>query len=159
MVVLWEKKPCWYQRRMARLLWDDRRAIVSQITILFKKAVHKDILACTAHKTLKETIAVKGHSCQLGTRNSGHNLYKLSKSGQKKIGKCCLSEFGVNNMKPPKSQYNTVPLECGGIIDKSGATAWCYHASMDQNLGGMFQAPYWIYGWFEGGSKRSSSLH
>ncbi len=46
-----------------------------------------------------------------------------------------------------RSQSNRANLGCDGTgyshhgcaVDKSAATAWCYHVNMDQNLWGMFQ--------------------
>ncbi len=51
------------------------------------------------------------------------------------------------------SQSNRVPLGCGGTgdshlkcaADKSAATVWSYHVSIDKNLWGVFPTPCWIY--------------
>lgn len=64
-----------------------------------------------------------------------------------------VSSLYSNSLNRHQSQAKRAPLGCsvtGGLphgcaADKSKATAWCYHANMDQNLWGMFPAPCWIF--------------
>ncbi len=50
----WTKMPCWCQRRMGRLVRDDRKATVTQITPCYNQGMQNTISECTIHRTLKQ---------------------------------------------------------------------------------------------------------
>ncbi len=52
--VVWMKKPCWCQRRMVRLVRDDRKATVTQITIRYNQGMQNTISERTTRRTLKQ---------------------------------------------------------------------------------------------------------
>ncbi len=52
--VVWMKRPCWCQRRMGRLVRDDRKATVSQITTRYNQGMQNTISERTTRRTLKQ---------------------------------------------------------------------------------------------------------
>ncbi len=52
--VVWMKMPCWCQRRMSRLVRDDRKTTVSQITTRYNQGMQNTISEHTTHRTLKQ---------------------------------------------------------------------------------------------------------
>ncbi len=52
--VVWMKMPCWCQRRMGRLVRDDRKATVTQITTRYNQGMQNTISEHTTHRTLKQ---------------------------------------------------------------------------------------------------------
>ncbi len=107
------------QRRMSRLVRDDRKATVTQITTRYNQGIQNTSLnAQHVEPWSRWTTAAEDHtgcrSCQLWTGHRGYNSHRLTEIGQEKIGKtlpglmsldfCCNiqmleSEFGVKNMK------------------------------------------------------------
>ncbi len=109
------------QRRMDRLVRDDRKATVTQITTRYNQDLQNTISERTTQHIepwSRWATAAEDHtgcrSCQLRTAHGGYNLHRLTKIGQRKIVKtlpglmsldfCCdvqmvESEFGVKNMK------------------------------------------------------------
>ncbi len=52
--VVWTKMPCWCQRRMDRLVRDDRKATVTQITTRYNQDMQNTISEPTTRRTLKQ---------------------------------------------------------------------------------------------------------
>ncbi len=52
--VVWMKMPCWCQRRMDKLVRDDRKATVTQITTRYNQGMKNTISECTTRRTLKQ---------------------------------------------------------------------------------------------------------
>ncbi len=52
--VVWMKMPCWCQRRMGRLVRDDRKTTVTQITSRYNQGMQNTISEHTTHRTLKQ---------------------------------------------------------------------------------------------------------
>ncbi len=52
--VVWTKKPCWGQRRMGRLVRDDRKASIVQITTRYNQGMQNTISERTTRQTLKQ---------------------------------------------------------------------------------------------------------
>ncbi len=52
--VVWTKMPCWCQRRIDRLVRDDRKATLAQITTRYKQGMQNTISEHTTHRTLKQ---------------------------------------------------------------------------------------------------------
>ncbi len=52
--VVWMKMPCWCQRRMDRLVRDDRKATVTQITIRYNQGVQNTVSERKTPRTLKQ---------------------------------------------------------------------------------------------------------
>ncbi len=52
--VVWTKIPCWCQRRMGRLVRDDRKTTVTQITTRYNQGMQNTISKRTTHRTLKQ---------------------------------------------------------------------------------------------------------
>ncbi len=81
-----------------------------------------------------------------------HRVTKI-KSSQTGFLNMTMSSLYSNGLHSHEISINRAHLGCGGTgdshhgcaADKSAATAWCYHINMDQNLGGMFTTPCWIY--------------
>ncbi len=102
------------QRRMGRLVRDDRKATVTQITARYNQGMQNTISEHTTRQTLKKmgyssrrphTGCRSGH---LRTGNGGYNSHRLTKLDNRTLEKCCLvwwvfqvvgSEFGVKNTK------------------------------------------------------------
>ncbi len=53
-VVVWTKMPCWCQRRMGRLVGNDRKATVTQITTHYNQGMQNTISEHTTRRTLKQ---------------------------------------------------------------------------------------------------------
>ncbi len=53
-VVVWTKMPCWCQRRMGRLVRDDTKATVTQITTRYNQGMQNTISEHTTRQTLKQ---------------------------------------------------------------------------------------------------------
>ncbi len=53
-VVVWTKMPCWCQRRMGRLVRDDRKETVTQITTRYNQGMQNTISEHTTRRTLKQ---------------------------------------------------------------------------------------------------------
>ncbi len=49
-----DKMPCWCQRRMDRLVRDDRKTTVTQITTRYNQGLQNTISEHTTHRTLKQ---------------------------------------------------------------------------------------------------------
>ncbi len=117
------------QRRMGRLVRDDRKATVTQITTRYNQGMQNTISERTSHRTLKQMCysSRRPHrvrSYKLRTGNGGYNSHRLTKIGHYNIGNmlpglmsldfCCDiqmvgSEFGIKNIKalihPALSQW------------------------------------------------------
>ncbi len=52
--VVWTKMPCWCQRRIGRLVRDDRSATVTKITTRYYQGVQNTISERTTRQTLKQ---------------------------------------------------------------------------------------------------------
>ncbi len=52
--VVWTKMPCWCQRRMCRMVRDDRKTTVTQITTRYNQGMQNTIAECTTRRTLKQ---------------------------------------------------------------------------------------------------------
>ncbi len=52
--VVWQKIPCWCQRRMGRLVRDDRKATVTQIITRYNQGMQNTISERTTRRTLKQ---------------------------------------------------------------------------------------------------------
>ncbi len=52
--VVWTKMPCWGQRRIGRLVRDDRKATVTQITTRYNQGMQNTISERTTRWTLKQ---------------------------------------------------------------------------------------------------------
>ncbi len=52
--VVWTKIPCWCQRRLGRLVRDDRKATVTQITTRYNQGMQNSISERTTRRTLKQ---------------------------------------------------------------------------------------------------------
>ncbi len=117
--VVWTKMPCWCQRKVGKLVRDDRKTTVTQTTTRYNQGMQNTSLN-TQHVEpwSRWATAAEDHtgcrSCQLRTGNRGYNSHRLTKIGQQKIVKtlpgqmsldfCCDiqmlgSEFAVKNMK------------------------------------------------------------
>ncbi len=84
------------QRRMGRLVRDDRKATITQITTRYNQGMLNTISEPTTHRTLKQM----GYSsrrphrvplCQLRTGNGGYNSHRLTKKlpGLMSLDICC----------------------------------------------------------------------
>ncbi len=122
------------QRRMGRLVRDDRKTTVTQITTRYNHGMQNTSLN-TQHieSWSRWTTAAEDHtgclSCQLRTGNGDYNSHKFTKIGQQKIGKtlpglmsldfCCdiqmvVSVFGIKNWKH------------GSILPCLNGSSWCW---------------------------------
>ncbi len=75
------------QRRMGRLVRDDRKSTVTQITIRYNQGMQNTISEHTTHRTLKQmgSSSRRPHrcrSCQIRTGHGGYNSHRLTKTGQ-----------------------------------------------------------------------------
>ncbi len=73
------------QRRMGRVVRDDRKATVTQINTCYNQGIQNTISEHTTRRTLKQMgyISHTGcRSCQLQTGNGGYKSHRLTKIGQ-----------------------------------------------------------------------------
>ncbi len=72
--VVWMKMSCWCQRRMDRLVRDDRKTTVTQITTRYNQGVQKTISEHTTCRTLKQmgSSSRRTHRCRSGQIRTGH---------------------------------------------------------------------------------------
>ncbi len=71
------------QRRMDRLVRDDRKATVTQITTRYNQDMQNIISECATRRTLKQMgYSSRRQHCQLRTGNRGYNLHRLTKIRQ-----------------------------------------------------------------------------
>ncbi len=75
------------QRRMGRLVRDDRKATVTQITTSYNQGMQNTISEHTTRQTLKQmgSSSRRPHrccSCQLRKGNGGYNSHRVTKIGQ-----------------------------------------------------------------------------
>ncbi len=118
-VVVWTKMPCWCQRRMGRLVRDDRKATVTQITTRYNQGMQNTISERTTRRTLKQMgyssrrpqrvplLSAKNRKRRLQFTQARQNWtiedWKML-PGLMSLDFCCDiqmvgSEFGVKNMK------------------------------------------------------------
>ncbi len=127
--VVWTKMPCWCQRRMGRLVRDDRKATETQITTRYNQGMQNTISEHATHRTLKQMnySSRRPHRVLLlSAKNSTRRLQFTqvhqnwtiedwkTLPGLMSLDFCCIiqmvgSEFGVKNMKawihPALSQW------------------------------------------------------
>ncbi len=75
------------QRRMGRLIRDDRKATVTQITPHYNQDLQNIISEHTTRQTLKQMDSSgrrphRCRSCQIRTGHGGYNSHRLTKTGQ-----------------------------------------------------------------------------
>ncbi len=75
------------QRRISRLVREDRKATVTQITTRYKQDLQNTISEHTTHRTLKQmgSSSRRPHrcrSCQIRTAHGGYNSHRITKIGQ-----------------------------------------------------------------------------
>ncbi len=85
--VVWTKMPCWCQRRMDRLVRDDRKTTVTQITTRYNQGLLNTISEHTTRRTLKQMgySSRRPHRVSLlsaKNRNEEYNSHRLTKIGQ-----------------------------------------------------------------------------
>ncbi len=117
--VVWTKMPCWCQRRMGRLVRDDRKATVTQITTRYNQGMQNTISERTTRRTLKQMgyssrrphrvplLSAKNRKRRLQSTQARQNWtiedWKML-PGLMSLNFCCDiqmvgSEYGVKNMK------------------------------------------------------------
>ncbi len=69
------------QRRMSRLVRDDRKATVTQITSRYNQGMQNTISECTTRRNLKQMGYTGRLSCQLRTGNGEYNSHRLINIG------------------------------------------------------------------------------
>ncbi len=95
----WTKMPCRCQKRISRLVRDDRKATVTQITTCYNQGMQITSLnAQHVEPWSRWTTAAEDHtgcrSCQLRTAHGGYNLHRLTKIGDwKKVAWSDVSRF------------------------------------------------------------------
>ncbi len=75
------------QRRMDRLVRDDRKTTVTQITTRYNQDLQNTISEHTTHRTLKQmdSSSRRPHRCRSGqirTGHGGYNSHRITKTGQ-----------------------------------------------------------------------------
>ncbi len=75
------------QRRMDRLVRDDRKSTVTQITTRYNQGMQNTISEHTTRRTLKQmgSSSRRPHrcrSCQIRTAHGGYNSHRITKIGQ-----------------------------------------------------------------------------
>ncbi len=129
LAVVWLKMPYWCHRRMGRLVREDRKATVTQITTRYNQGMQNTISEHTTRRTLKQMrfssrrphrvplLSAKNRKRRLQFTQAHQNWtiedWKML-SGLMSLDFCCNiqmveSEFGVKNMKawihPALSQW------------------------------------------------------
>ncbi len=117
--VVWMKMPCWCQRRMDRLVRDDRKATVTQITTRYNQCMQNTISERTTRRTLKQMrySSRRPHRVPLLSAKNRKRRLQFTQAhqnwtiedwktlpGLRSLDFCCNiqmvgSEFGVKNMK------------------------------------------------------------
>ncbi len=141
--VVWTKMPCWCQRRMDRLVRDDSKATVTQITTRYNQGIQNTISEHTTHRTLKQMgySSRRPHRVPLLSAKNRKRRLQFTQAHQNWTIEDCRnvawsdeswfllrhsdveSEFGVKNMKawihPALSQRFRLVLVvkwCGGYF-------------------------------------------
>ncbi len=146
--VAWMKIPCWCQRRMDRLVRDDRKASVTQITIRYNQRMQNTISEHTTPRTLKQmgSSSRRPHRVPLRSDKNRTRRILFTQTHQNWTIEDCKnvvwsdeswfllrhsdvgSEFGVKNMKA------WIILPC---LNGSGCWWWC------NGGGGYFLGTRW----------------
>ncbi len=130
--------PFWCQRRMDRLVRDDRKATVTQITTRYNQGMQNTISKRTTHRTLKQMSysSRRTHRVPLLSAKNRKQRLQFTQAHQnwtiedrKNIAWSDESRF-LLQYSDGRVRIWRKEHECS----KSAATAWCYHVSMDQNL-------------------------
>ncbi len=134
--VVWTKMPCWCQRWMDRLVRDDSKATVTQITTRYNQSMQNSISEHTTHRTLKQMCynSRRPHRVPLLSDKNRKLRLQFTQSHQNWTIEDCKnvdwsdeswfllwnsdveSEFGVKNMKA------WIILPC---LNGSGCWWWC----------------------------------
>ncbi len=119
------------QRRMGRLVRDDRKATVTQITARYNQVMQNTISERTTHRTLKQMdySSRRPHRVPLLSAKNRKQRLRFTQPQQ---------NWTIEDWKKGDSHHRCA-------ANKSATTAWCYHVNMDQNLWEMFPKPCWIY--------------
>ncbi len=116
--VVWTKMPCWCQRRMDRLVRDDRKTTVTQITTRYNQDIQNTISEHTTRRTLKQmgSSSRRTHRVPLLSAKNRKQRIQFTQTHQNRtiedwknlaclmsLDFCCniqmvRSEFGVKNM-------------------------------------------------------------
>ncbi len=137
---------------MCRLVRDDRKATVTQITTRYNQGMQNTIsehttpeYCCCSCPSLYD-YSVPIFWCYFQQDNAPCHKDQIISDWFVEHD----NEFTLLKWPPvTRSQSNRAALGCGGTgdshhgcaADKSATAAWCYHVNMDQNLWGMFPTP------------------
>ncbi len=136
--VVWMKMPCWGQRRMGRLVRDDRKITVTKITTRYNQGMQNTISEHTTRRTLKQMgyssrrphrvplLSVKNRKRRLQFTQAHQNwtIEDWKNVAWSDEYFCCdiqmvRSEFGIKNMKawirPALSQWFSCWWWCNGV--------------------------------------------
>ncbi len=117
--VVWMKMPCWCQRSKGRLVRDDRKTTVTQITTRYNQDLQNTISEHTIHQTLKQMDSSSRRPHRVPLRSDKNSTRRIQFTpdhqnrtiedwktlpGLMSLDFCCdiqmiESEFGVKNMK------------------------------------------------------------
>ncbi len=142
--VVWMKMPCCGQRRMGRLVREDRKTTVTQITTRYNQDLQNTISEHTTRRTLKQmdSSSRRPHRVPLLSDKNSTRRIQFTQDHQNwtiedwknvmSLDFCCniqmiVSEFGVKNMKA------WIILPC---LNGSGWWWWC------NGVGGIFLAHF-----------------
>ncbi len=126
------------QRRMDRLVRDDRKATVTQITTRYNLGMQNTISEHTTRRTLKQMCysSRRPHRVPLLSAKNRKRRLQFTQAHQnwtiedwKNVAWSDESWFLLRH-SDGRVRIWRKEHECS----KSAATAWCYHVSMDQNL-------------------------
>ncbi len=93
---LWCRMPCWCQRRMGRLVRDDRKATLTQITTRYNQSIQNNISERTTRRTLKQMVYSSRRPHQVPLLSAKNRKWRLQfetgspKLDNRRLEKCCL---------------------------------------------------------------------
>ncbi len=103
--VVWTKMPCWCQRRMGRVVRDDKKATVTRITTRYNQGMQNIISEHTTRRILKQMgySSRRPHRVPLLSAKNRKQRLQLTQALMS-LDFCCEiqmvgSEFGVKNIK------------------------------------------------------------
>ncbi len=131
--VVWMKMPCWCQRRIGRLVRDDRKATVTKITTRYYQGMQNTFSERTTHRTLKQMVysSRRPHRVPLLSAKNRKRRLQFTQAhqdwtiedwktlpGLMSLDFCCNiqmvgSEFGVKNIK---ASCLVSMVQAGGVM-------------------------------------------
>ncbi len=144
--VVWMKMPCWCQRRMCRLVRDDRKTTVTQINTRYNQDLQNAISEHTTHRTLKQMGSSSRRPHRVPLRSDKNSTRRIQFTQNWTIEDC--KNITWSDESGFLLQYSDVGSEAGvknmkawiirPCLNGSGCCWWC------NGGGGYFLGTLWV---------------